>query len=151
MFCAKFYASVFKACVCKGHTLRKRDSTFPNPTCVAPTLKYLVFIRNIQETNSSFPQLKFFQNSWIRDPRYKHEYLDRVKIWVSNHQIEDAEESDKHLEARDRRYQCLKRHMLVMEKFTLKTFWEFHRIICEAWILVQTSFLYLCQFHSKSH
>ena len=41
------------------------------------------------------------ENSWMRDPRYKHEYIDRFS--------KGPHESDKHLEARDRRYSCLKR------------------------------------------
>ena len=42
----------------------------------------------------------------MRDPRYKHEYLDRVQIWVTIRRNDD-DESDKHLEARDCRYSCL--------------------------------------------
>ena len=42
-----------------------------------------------------------------RDPRYKHEYLDRVQSWITVTGNQD-DESDKHLEARDRRYSCLK-------------------------------------------
>ena len=38
-----------------------------------------------------------------RDPRYKHEYLD--SRWIAKRW--HGEESDKHIEARDRRYSCL--------------------------------------------
>ena len=41
----------------------------------------------------------------MQDPRYKHEYLDSVQSRVT---ITEDDESDKHLEARDRRYSCLK-------------------------------------------
>ena len=42
----------------------------------------------------------------MRDPRYKHEYLDRVRIWTTVTEG-NGDESDKHVEARDRRYSCL--------------------------------------------
>ena len=44
-----------------------------------------------------------------RDPRLQHEYLDSGQIWVTiTEEGENGDESDKHLEARDRRYSCLK-------------------------------------------
>ena len=48
----------------------------------------------------------------MRDPRYKHEYLDRVEYVndlterYESDDDDDDDESDKHLEARDRRYSC---------------------------------------------
>ena len=41
----------------------------------------------------------------MRDPCYKHEYLDSRNDILTR---EEDVESDKHLEARDRRYSCLK-------------------------------------------
>ena len=38
------------------------------------------------------------------DPRYEHEYLDIVQILIT---VTGNDESDKHLEVRDRRYSCL--------------------------------------------
>ena len=46
------------------------------------------------------------KNSWMQDPRYKHEYLDRYPK-IPKRSSKDDDESDKHLEARDRRYSCL--------------------------------------------
>ena len=43
----------------------------------------------------------------MQDPIYKHEYLDRVQSWLTVTEEENDDESDKHLEARDRRYSCL--------------------------------------------
>ena len=46
----------------------------------------------------------------MRDPRYKHEYLDSPKnayFEKRSDEDDDDDESDKHLEARDRRYSCL--------------------------------------------
>ena len=42
-----------------------------------------------------------------RDPRWKHEYLDSGQIWVTITEEENGDESDKHIQARDRRYSCL--------------------------------------------
>ena len=47
------------------------------------------------------------KNLRMQDPRYKHEYLNRVQNWVTVTGEDDDDESDKHLEARDRRYSCL--------------------------------------------
>ena len=45
----------------------------------------------------------------MQDPRYKHEYLDSVQSWLTiTEGNDDDDESDKHLEARDRRYSWLK-------------------------------------------
>ena len=41
----------------------------------------------------------------MQDPRYKHEYLDTALDWLD---VTGKDESDKHLDARDRRYSCLK-------------------------------------------
>ena len=52
-----------------------------------------------------------------RDPRCKHEYLDSIE-WLKLTKVykliersldgdDDGDESDKHVEARDRRYSCL--------------------------------------------
>ena len=49
----------------------------------------------------------------MQDPTYKHEYLDTVQSWVTITEGENGDESDKHLEARDRRYSCLKIDWLV--------------------------------------
>ena len=41
----------------------------------------------------------------MRDPRYKHEHLDTVQSWLTiteGEEEENGDESDKHLEARDR-------------------------------------------------
>ena len=43
----------------------------------------------------------------MRDPRYKHEYLDKLTK-IFKRQDDDGDESDTHVEARDRRYSCLK-------------------------------------------
>ena len=46
----------------------------------------------------------------MRDPRYKHEYLDspkNAKFEKRSDDDDDDDESDKHLEARDCRYSCL--------------------------------------------
>ena len=45
-----------------------------------------------------------FRNSWMRHPRCKHEYLVRSETEETS---PDADESDKLLESRDRRYSCL--------------------------------------------
>ena len=42
----------------------------------------------------------------MQDPRYKHEYLDNGQFEEMTDD-EDDDESDKHLEARDRRYSRL--------------------------------------------
>ena len=57
------------------------------------------------------------QNSWIRDPTYKHEYLDRVQSWLMVTE-ENDDESDKHLVAQDRRYSCLKL-IIIMAMLTI--------------------------------
>ena len=44
------------------------------------------------------------KNSWMRDPRYKHEDLDNGQDWAT---ITTDDESDKHLEAQDSRSSCL--------------------------------------------
>ena len=45
----------------------------------------------------------------MRDPRYKHEYLDKAQSWITvTGKDDDDDESDKHLYARDRRYSCSK-------------------------------------------
>ena len=49
------------------------------------------------------------ENSWIIDPRYKHEYLIEKEY--------NGDESDKHLEVRDCRYSCLKTELLSVEGF----------------------------------
>ena len=44
-----------------------------------------------------------------RDPRYKHEYLDKYDNLndLTERCEDDDDQSDRHLEARDRRYSCL--------------------------------------------
>ena len=38
------------------------------------------------------------KNSWMRDPRYKHEYLNKSKSWITvTGEGEGNDESDKHL------------------------------------------------------
>ena len=46
-----------------------------------------------------------FLDARLRDPRYKHEDLDNGQNWAT---ITTGDESDKHLEAQDRRSLCLK-------------------------------------------
>ena len=39
----------------------------------------------------------FGKNSWMQDPRYKHEYLDRYQSWVTvTEEEENGDKSDKH-------------------------------------------------------
>ena len=46
---------------------------------------YLIFSLKVKE-----------ENSWMQDPRYKHEYLDRVQNWATITGEDDNDESDKH-------------------------------------------------------
>ena len=62
----------------------------------------------------------------MRDPRYKQEYLDRVWIWITVTEG-NGDESDKHVEARDHRYSCLKKcrmssHTINIGQFLKKDF-----------------------------
>ena len=61
-----------------------------------------------------------FKNSWMGDPRYKHEHFNRVQIWVMI--TGDGDGSNKHLEAQERRYLCLNRFC---HKPTMITDWQF--------------------------
>ena len=67
----------------------------------------------------------------MRDPRYKHEYLDSPKNAKFEKRSDDDDESDKHLEARDRRYSCLKS---LLSRFFSKT------TVCERKKFVKSNF-----------
>ena len=48
-----------------------------------------------------------FKNSYMWDPRYKQEYLDRGQNWINvTGEDHDADDNDIRLEARDCRYSC---------------------------------------------
>ena len=38
----------------------------------------------------------FCKNSWMWDPKYKHEYLDKSQVWLTITGDENGDESDKH-------------------------------------------------------
>ena len=48
------------------------------------------------ETENTAGTIIVIVNLWMQDPRYKHEYLDRVQSWVTVNE-ENGDESDKHV------------------------------------------------------
>ena len=71
----------------------------------------MVALNNFDMNINSFQEIL-----GCRDPRCKHKYLDSVE-WLKLTKVyklierspDDNDESDKHIEARDRRYSCLNR------------------------------------------
>ena len=68
---------------------------------IAHVIEQILHVTQLHHTEH---QMK---NSWMQDPRCKHEYLDSRNVHNLNNDWGKKDESDKHLEARDPRYSCL--------------------------------------------
>ena len=78
----------------------------------------------------------FILHVWMQELRYKHEYLDRVQSWKTVIGDEKDDESDIHLEARDRRSYILVLNFskISYDDFTCYVFdWFFIVGQCQRW------------------